>query len=271
MSAIVWLKDGRKCKWISGDKETGFIVEPYAVYFDYVGDDANEEKEFEELSGRLEKADKIYGAPPVDVIDAECRTILESGAKIQKKYDDLMKDYALLTRSYEQMKAYKTDLSRYIINREELKMAKRLILWPESKIEPRIMDGKNGAHKFNLSYEISQYPEQEKVWCYKGYTEQKYHEQSYSTYSEYFDPAYGIKCDLTDNEILAITHERQVKKKFDEHAILSTPDEWLTPENIERKKAYKEASDKYAIEAAEKAVKDAELKLNILKSKQVVS
>lgn len=264
---VVYLKDGRKCKLISKTDDGKYIVDPFAVYYTSTFEDCepahDQDEQFEMLSNQLVQVDKVYIKPPADVIEAECRELLKTGAELQKQYDELNKEYTQLKRSYEQMKGYKTDLSRYIINREELKTAKRLIVWPKDRIEPRIMGGID-AVKIHLHYTIEKWPNQEKVWVYKGYTDQRYHEDSWSTYDEYFDEEYGIKIDLTDEEILTLTHERQRKKKFDEHAILSAEEKWLTPENLERKKAYMEQNRKNAIDQAEKELKRAVKRLEQL-------
>lgn len=272
---VVYLKDGRKCKLISKTDDGKYIVDPFAVYYTSTFEDCepahDQYEQFEMLSNQLVQVDKVYIKPPADVIEAECRELLKTGAELQKQYDELNKEYTQLKRSYEQMKGYKTDLSRYIINREELKTAKRLIVWPKDRIEPRIMGGID-AVKIHLHYTIEKWPNQEKVWVYKGYTDQRYHEDSWSSYSEYFDEEYGIKCDLTDDEILAITHERQNKTgRFGASDIVRTPNEWLTPENIERKKGFIDADKVLALQNAEQDLLKAQERLNKLRNDMVVS
>lgn len=265
MSRIVYLKDGRKCKWV-GETDKGYIVNPYQVYIDYAGNDPANESEFEMASDQLIVVDKVYAAPPIDVIDADCKLLLEKMESVGVEVIRLQKEFDRAKFELQQIAKQKTDLSRYIINREELKTAKRLVAWPKDKIVPRIMGGIKGQ-KFTVAYTIDQWGHsEERCWMYEACTEQKYSENSYSSYSEYYDHRHGILCDPTDDEILAITHKRQAETgRFSANVISNTPDIWLTPENIERKRGYAEADRKIALKNAEQAVKDAQERLKRLK------
>jgi hypothetical protein len=257
-----YLKDGRMADLIT-KTDKGYLVDPYIVWNDYDGQAESAP------SGVVELVSEVFITAPVEFIETEYKKVLERVNEQEKIWRDRQTELQKLNSEISILRNQKTDLSRYIINREELRTAKRLILWPTNEIVPRIMDGKE-SHKFSVSYEISQYIERERVWCYKGYTEQK-NEGSWSSYSEYFDEQYGVKVDLTDEEILALTIERIHRFKKNSCSwpvvLLRTPDKWLSPEYIAEKAAIKEKNRIAEIEKAKGELDAAQKKLEILQAK----
>ncbi|HWJ30457.1 MAG TPA: hypothetical protein VNS32_28245, partial [Flavisolibacter sp.] len=220
---------------------------------------------FTEPSGRVEIVDKVYTKAPAEVINEEFKQIAEKVAEqenlLREKRDELSK------AQYEvnQLQKMKTDLSKLLINRQELIKAKRLVVWIKGHIAPRIMDVKNNL-KLTISYSISQYQAEEKCWAYSCWADS---EERWSSYSEYFDPVYRIKADLTDEEILTITHERQKGNEYSSHIFSRTDDKWLTPESLVEKKRLMELDRVRDLERAEVELKKAQATYNRLAGKEV--
>jgi hypothetical protein len=261
----IFLKDGRMADLIT-KTEKGYLVDPYVTFKYY------EDNEETAPSGNVELVQEIFSTAPTDFIEAECQKIYDRTIVISARVDELTKQKNDLTQEVESLKRQKTDLGRYIINREELRTAKRLILWPSNEIVPRIMDG-SVSNKFTVSYEISQYKNEERCWCYKVWSEGN--DRGWSNHSTYFDEKYGIKTDLTDDEILKLTQERIERFKKDyhswKHTLMGTPDEWLTPEYIEEKNKLLEEKRTSELNKAVEELKNAQSKLEKIKNELAVS
>lgn len=254
---IVYLKDGSQAKLIA-KTDNVYIVDRLMVY-------EEEGETYTEPSGRVEIVDKVYNNEPVEKINEEFKLI---ASKVEEHEKVLREKRSELSSLEYKIKNTKTDLSRYIVNREELRLAKRLVVFEKDSIEPKILDGLR-SRKFTVSYEISQYAGEEKCWSYKLYSDDR--DGRYSS-SQYFDAEYGIMVDLTDEQIKEKTLERQIKrgiKGFNSYSICATSDEWLTPEFIAEKKRQKEADQKKALEKAEKCLKDAQADYDLITGKIV--
>lgn len=256
----VYLKDGTKANLIT-TTEKGYVVDPYVTYHDYESKD-----EYEETSGDVRLVDKVYESAPKDVIEEEYRQILLKIDQQEKSLQEKRSELSKMQSEVNQLQSTKTTLSKLIINRQELTKAKRLIVWIKGHIAPRIMDVKNSL-KLTISYSISQYGAEEKCWAYSCWSDS---EERWSNYSEYFDPVYGIKADLTDEEILSITHERQAGNKFDSYIFSRTDDKWLTPESLVEKKRLMELDRQRDFARAESELKKAQEAYDRLVGKAIV-
>jgi hypothetical protein len=261
----VFLKDGTQANLIT-KTEKGYVVDPFETYQDYEG-----EQGYSEPSGNLKLVEKVYEVAPRTLIDAEYEEIVQKVEAQEKLLSEKRAELRQAQNEIDRIKGIKTDTSRYIINREELRNAKRLILWPRNYIAPRVMDGSK-SHKFTVSYDITQYNGEEKAWASQLWSEDK---NSNWGNSEYFDEQYGIKVDLTDEQILALTHQRIERFKKEGNSwrstLLRTADEWLTPEYIEEKNAIKADERKHDLDRAEKEFKEAQAKYESLQKSLTVS
>lgn len=260
----VYLKDGTQANLIA-KTDNGYVVDPLEIYHDF-----GTKEEYTEPSGKVMMVDKVYEKAPIEVIEAEYKDVLNKVEAQEKllaeKRDELRKAEFEISR----IKNTKTDLNRYIINREELRNAKRLIVFKQHSLVPTILDGTKSV-KFSINYEISQYKGEEKCWAYTIYSENR--DYGWSS-GDYFDPEYGILIDLTDEEIKKISLERLSKKPkdyFNENAILATSEEWLTPEYIEIKKSKRAKHDAAELENAQKELKYAQDKIDKLMQKEMVA
>jgi hypothetical protein len=254
---IIYLKDGTKANLIT-KTDKGYVVDPYQSYHDYETKD-----EYEEPSGNIMLVDKVYESAPMNVIEEEYKQTLLKLEEQRGALTIVRNACQKAEHELEIIKRQKTDLSKLIINRKELKEAKRLIVWIKGQIAPRIMDSTNRL-KLTISYTISQYNSEEKCWAYSCWDDC---DQRWSSYSEYFDPEYGIKTDLTDEEILSITHDRQRNNEYDSHAINRTDEKWLTPENLEKKKEFDLNRNERDLIAAENELLKIQERIDRLRSK----
>lgn len=266
----VYLKDGTKAALIA-KTEKGYVVDPIEVYRNWISED-EESEEYEEPSGNVKMVDAVYSIAPKEVVEGEYGEILKKVEEQEKILQEKISEVSKIKHELRQLEQTKTNTAKMIFNRNELVNAKRLIVWIRGKIAPRIMDKKNSL-KLTVSYIISQYGSiEEKCWAYSAWSDNR-DEERWSSYSEYFDPEYGIKADLTDEEILQITHERQMKnsEKFDNWEIERCDERWLTPQNIEKKYALIEKSNENALKNAEQELIKAQEKVDKLKNSLAVS
>jgi hypothetical protein len=223
---LVYLEDGRQAKMIA-KTDKGYVVDPLDTFQDY-----DTEEEYSEPSGKVVQVAKVFKVAPVEVVNEEYKAILD---KVEEQESLLrQKRNELIDLEYK-IKDTKTNIDRYVINREQLRTAKRLIVFRKDAICPMVMDGSK-SYKFTVSYEIIQYKNEERCWVSSLWNEDK---NSNWGSSQYFDEEYGIMTDLTDDQIKEITFERQDKrglKAFYENQIVHTADEWLTPLFLAEKK-----------------------------------
>lgn len=223
---VVFLEDGRQANLIA-KTEKGYVVDPLAIYQDY-----ETEEEYAEPSGKVLQVAKVFKVAPVDVVNAEYKAIL---GKITEAEQEVREKRSELNQLECKIKNTITNIDRYIINREQLRLAKRLIVFRKDAIAPLVMDGSK-SYEFTVSYKITQYKEEERCWVAELWDEDR---SSRFNCTQYYDAEYGIMTDLTDEQIKAITFERQDKrglKEFYENQIVHTPDEWLTPLFLAEKK-----------------------------------
>lgn len=257
----IYLKDGRMADVIT-KTDKGYLVDPYITWNDYGGDPDSAP------SGAIELVTEIFASAPVDFIEAEYKKVLDRVEEQQKAWSEKQTEFLKLDSDVSRLRKEKTNLERVIINREELRKAKRIIFWAESEIAPRILDG-TSHDKLAITFEITQYKDEERAWCYRvSFKEDRF------DFSEKVDTTYGIKVDLTDEEVLALTLERLERFRKDKkdlrYYLQRTPDQWLSHECIEEKKSYKAKERKTELENAKKALEEIQKKIESLQSKELV-
>jgi hydroxymethylpyrimidine pyrophosphatase-like HAD family hydrolase len=204
------------------------------------------------------------------VINDQIRQLQEVENALNRSIADKKQELSGLTRTIELTKKTVTDAGKMIFNRSEIQNAKRLIVWIDGYISPRVMDVKKNL-KLTISYTISQWGDMtEKCWSQSCWNDADGSER-WSGYNEYFDPKYGIKFDLSDEQIMEITYERQRNFRFDENKIAITPDEYLTIDNLQRKREYEANKKVRTIEQAKKDLEKAQEQYTKLIAETVVS
>lgn len=221
--AIIYLKDGTIADLVS-KTDAGYLVNPHYTYF-------TDEGEEDAPSGSLKIVQEVFDKAPVELIDADYQKILQLYEDKQIEVEEIKLNLLQLKGEVSQLERTKSDFSKAIFNRSEIKNAKRFIVFRKTTIIPFILDNKNHL-KLSINYEISNYELSERMWVYKLSFDRWDH-------SEYFDEKYGLFLDLTDEEILSKCLERQNALGigyFADHHIKNTPDQWLTTEFKEKKK-----------------------------------
>lgn len=254
----VYLKDGRMADLIT-KSDRGYLVDPYITWNDYQGQQESAP------SGAVELVSEVFDTAPVELVDADYKKILAQYEKADQELQNNRKELVQLQAEVRKLQQTKTDLGKLIFNRSELREAKRIILFERDKIAPFIMDGDNvRARRINLSYQITYWESKESAWVYElswG--------DSWSN-GVIYDSRYGLMFDLTDEEILNITHERQENKTFQDWAIKATDSKWLTGAMIENKKSIIAKEKAAEIEKAKQNLKHAQEQLEKLAPKELI-
>ena len=221
MATTIYLKDGRVADLVT-KTEKGYLVDPYCTFKYY------EDNEESAPSGVIELAQEIFTEAPKELIEFECQKIHDRMAIISAEKDRLQQEKNILTQEVNILKKQKTDLTKLIFNRSDIKNAKRIVVFPKNEIAPMIYDQEN-RHKLALSIEVTDYDPKIRAWTYKFYGDDRYGS------GDYFDEDYGVHCDLSDDEVMALNLKRLSERKFDNYIICRTADKWLTPDLIQRK------------------------------------
>lgn len=248
----IYLKDGRIADLIT-QTEKGYLVNPHIEW-------GFESERDSGPSGNVELVQEIFDTAPVDLIEKECQKVYDRMQIIASERDKLQEDKNSLWRDVEALKREKTNLSKLTFNRSDIKNAKRLVVFSDKQIAPVIYDPHN-RHKLTLSIEITDYDPKIRAWIYKFYGDERYGS------GDYFDEKYGVRCDLTDEEVMALNLERLASKKWDDWDIIRTDDKWLTPEFIERKKEILSKEAAREIETTKKEIEKYQTKLIELEKK----
>ena len=253
----VYLNDGQEAKLVRKIDETTFIVSPVMVFEDY---DGNETEGF--------SADFVVGQvfekPPL-------KKKSDDLLSIEKALDERRKDIATADKSLrearlelEAIKRQKTDLEKLIINKGELREAKRLTIFSDGGYTPIHISKDINDVKFSLY--ISANDGKLTCWHYKL----TFNNWSHSTN---FDEKIGILIDKSDEEIHQIAENRVVEnaekiKKYP-HTLNLIPDEYLTPELLEIKTTNRIASELKQIEDTKAQIEKQQTLLRLLEEKHL--
>ena len=241
--------------------DNGYVVDPLMIYQD---DETGEE--YTEPSGRVKVVDVVYAHAPRIAFSQELKEISDKIEEHEKQLSDKRSELSQLEYK---LKNTKTNLNQYIINREQLRTAKRLIVFRKDAIVPLVMDGSK-SYEFTVSYKITQYKEEERCWVAELWNEDR---ESRFGNTNYFDAEYGIMTDLTEEQIKEITFERQDKrglKGFYENQIVHTGDEWLTPLFLAEKKRLTEFNKGAELRKAKEELRKAQDTYDRIINKTVV-
>ena len=220
----VYLIDGRKARLIS-QSEGEYIVRPYLTYYPESEED---EEEYSEANGAIESVSKIFKRSPIEVIEEEYKIISDRVNKLNSEYEEKRKTLSTINQDIRKAENEKTNLERLIVNKSEIKNAKRIVFFEADAIEPFIFEPTSGNLKLSLYYDITLFGMEERVW---GYT------MSWERWDngKRYDPKYGLMFDISDEEILRLTLERQESMTISDWQLSRCADKWLSPSLKERK------------------------------------
>jgi|GEM_PF-2232604 len=253
----VYLKNGQKAELVK-EIEGQYLINPYEYYQGYEGED------YEDLSGSLQLVDKVFKTAPIPVIDEEYKSTNEKIKLLRNTISEVSIELANAKRELELIKGTKTDVSKYIINRQEISNAKRITYFSDKGWMPQDWKPKS-SWSTKISATIKIRTGEENFWAYKLYDD-------YDTSSDYIDHKYGFLIDKTDEEIEQITKERITYyesigiDKLSMYNFSSVDDKYLS-DALKEKKAIiiKEKAESDRIKT-EKEIKDLTEKLERLKT-----
>lgn len=239
----VFLHNGQECSLVKKLSDNEFIVNPVNVYTTEDGE------QYQDISGQAVVVDQIFYTAPVAKINSEYLSISDKVDIKRAELRDISNQVYKLKSELETIKKTKTDLSRLIINRSEILSANRLSFFKDGHILPKDIP-KEEFNKIKLSCHVSMKDGKFQTWYYQLNSSS----DSYSS-GDYIDEEYGIIINATPEELDRITKERvkntpSNSNKFNDHALLNTPDLYLTEELILQK-------NKIALTRREREVKEA--------------
>lgn len=190
----VYLKNGQEANLIK-EIDGQYLVDPYEYYQGYEGED------YSEASGSLQIVDKVFKSPPLPVIDEEYQRLIDQIQKVRQESIVVQGELFQNKQELERVKKITTDASKYIINREEIKNAKRITYFGINNWLPSDWQGKMSNYDLKIQAYITLSNGNEDFWEYKLY-------EDYNSSGYRVDSKYGFLLDKTDEEIDAITKER---------------------------------------------------------------
>lgn len=208
----IYLKNGQEAELIKDLGTDGYLVDPMYIYY-------QEDDEFTQSSGNRIIVNEIFDKPPIEKINQEY-------TELTKKVTDTTKQLYDLKYEVKNLINQKSKFDRFIINREDILTAKRLVVFEEHKIMP-IDVKKELKGNIKLSLEIRMTDGDTKVWGYRCYEENRYDS------GNFIDPKYGIITDISDEDLLELTKKRLREMKLEsinEYYLKAADDEVLTEE-----------------------------------------
>lgn len=255
----VYLNDGQEAKLVRTIDENTFLVSPIMIFEDYDGN------ETEGFSADI-VVSQVFEKPPL-------KKKSEDLLSIEKALDERRKDIATADKylrearlELEAIKRQKTDLEKLIINKGELREAKRLTIFESGRYTPIHITKNTTDVKF--SFELAANNGKVRVWAYK------FEFDSWSS-SKYFDEKIGVLIDKTDEEILeiarvSVAENAESIKKY-AHDLARIPDEYLTPELLELKTDNRITSELKQIEDTKAQIEKQQTLLRLLEEKHIKS
>ena len=223
MNEIIYLKDGRKAALIEkvGSK---YVVAPYYEYENCTGG-AYED------TGEEILVNEVFKLPPRAIFNGKIAALKRQIKDLDGERDKLALEVSQLKGEVTELKGTKTNLSRLIINREELLKADRITAIKD--FEAIDLNKKSGYHSnqygFSLSigfcitegkltYETSRLEEDGRGW------------------GIYIDRDIGLLINKTDEEIKDVLRNKVANVTVtDADLIYNLADDLLTPELVARK------------------------------------
>ena len=240
-----FLNNGQKVTIFEGLKN-GYLVK------DLYESDRGNGAMVTEVDGEPYFVEKLYDKAPVLKFNKEVEALLQTIREKRIEHTRLNSDLSV-------MKKQKTDLSRFIINRAEIRDAKRITVFVKNQIEPKDLD-LNKVMGMKISIEIQLITGEEKGWVAKLYGD------SWGS-SDHLDQEVGFILDATDGKIIEIAQRRAARdsKLWLTGVIARCPDEYLPAELLASKMSILDSRKRHDIETLEKKIKEDRLKLKELK------
>jgi septal ring factor EnvC (AmiA/AmiB activator) len=235
------MKNGEEAILVKKISENEFLVNPMAMFYnDQTGE------EYQGKSDVLKIVSEIFKKAPVPKINKEFADISEKVNKKTEELNILNKTLKEVTNEIHKIKYQLTDLKKFIINRKELKEAKRITVFEKGYIKPHTLSEKDKNHlKIQITIEVCD--GEERAYFYNWYGD------NWSN-SSTVDMNYGFIVDKTDEEIIEITKKRAVDIDVKDWELRNADNKYLTEDLILRKNKLLEDEEKKEIEKLKKEI-----------------
>ncbi len=246
----IYLKNGTAAILHKELPDGEYLIEPIYQY-------DTQEGEYESGNGQKEVVKEIFDRAPVELIDAEYKAACEMRNNVENDLQELTSQKFKLQREIEQTQKTIVNNEKFIINKTELRNAKRLALFPKDDVMPMLLE--KDMWELKISFEMKIRENGERAWGY-----QIYHDRGYGG-SSFLDTEYGILIDPTDEQIDDHIRLRLAKNTFSDREIDRTHDKYLSDEQIEGKRQRKAQQVATEIARQEKVIAMAQDALKELK------
>lgn len=189
----------------------------------------------EEISDGVDVVvDVIYMKQPIEKVSNEIKELEAIKRETILSVEELENKKRSLQAEISRMTTTQINNQKFIVNRTELLNAKTLVLFPKDRIMPLNKNLQGGYYRseFKISMYLCVGNGEEKTWGYNITTDGR------EGISHYLCEKYGILIDPTDEQVDEVIRKRVSEFKFSDGVLLDTPDEYLTPEMMERKNNY---------------------------------
>jgi len=236
------------------------MVEPVIIRFEYGQNEDGYHDIPIETSGQMVVVDKVYSKPPIEKLNERYQELVANIDLSEKALRVALEEKSKAFREMEAAKKQATDLSKFIVNRKEILTAERITIFKEGEIQPEDFV-KKSDRAIRLSFTMEVYGGKIDAWHYKMWNEDQW------SSGDYFDISVGLLINKSDEEIREIALARQ-SKAFNDYAISRCNDQFLTPANVEKKKAIVERDRSSKIIQAKADLEKAQKRVDELTNNQ---
>ena len=250
----MYLRDGEEVIFHKEIDKDNFIIERLMVFYDYKG---NEDSD---TSGVKELVNEIFSKPPISKKNDELIIILDKITEKSKEYSALEKEVMLANNELRKIQEIVSNSSELIINRGQLKLAKKITFFEEGGYMPKTLNpDKHRDYRVSINFDISNGKE---TSFYQGLTDDGYNP------TNRIDDSIGFILDASDDEIFEITRKRIANiepEKIGDFVLNRIDDKFLTEGLLKRKKQFKMEDSKNKIKKIEDEIDKKKTQLRELK------
>lgn len=237
---VYWTEAGQAVRFVKSFDEENHIVEPMLVRYK----NGKRNKMFG--SGHHIVVDKLFDEPPVPYINKKTELAITKLKKVEAKIN-------ILNETFKSIQDLTTDLSRIIINKEELLKATTIVYFVEGEIRPRYL-GNDDIRNWTISFEIK---------TDDGLRRLKV-TNSHDFASRKIDIEIGLLINPDDKVVQSIARGRCKNVEVEDYGLEKIHDFYLTPELIKRKNIYIEQETQRTIKELQQDIEKSSKKLKEL-------
>lgn len=219
---LVYLEDGSQCYLIEtiGDK---FIVNQVITW----EDDEGRYQESYDSTDRV--VDKVFNKAPTKRYSDRVASLKRLCESTQDLLKVLGEEKRALEREVRELKTTQINVDKFIINRSDLINAQSLALFRSNYTMPLMLSEPKNIRGLKVVLQVEVGTGNTNSWAYyilhDGYSS-----------GEHLCKKYGILINPTQDEIDLVIRKRLEEFTFNDHHIKLTPDEYLSPELLAKKR-----------------------------------